>query len=73
MNSDTQLSSVKDALNAPPAQPSTFSPPPTFGKPRAPVPITVTEALADITRQQQALKAALDKLIEDATTLRAQL
>jgi hypothetical protein len=73
MNSDTQLSSVKDALNAPPSPPSTFSPPPGFPKLRAPGPITVTEALADITRQQESLKAALDRLIDDATTLRAQL
>jgi hypothetical protein len=36
-------------------------------------PITVTEAFADLLQQQEQIKDALDRLISDATTLRAQL
>lgn len=40
-------------------------------KPLAPT--TVTEALEDLMQRQSELKAALDVLISDATTLRAQM
>ena len=45
--------------------------PPTARSPGAP--LTVTEAFINLHNQQNQIKAALDRLIDDATTLRAQL
>lgn len=39
----------------------------------APAPMTVTEAMESLLEKQNEIKAALDVLIADATTLRAQL
>lgn len=56
----------------------TLSSPNLIGEPRprrtlAPVPMTVTEAMENLLEKQNEIKAALDVLIADATTLRAQM
>jgi hypothetical protein len=54
---------------APPYEPTSAL----FGKKAPVVPLTVTEALQGLLDRQEDIKRALDVLIADATTLRAQM
>ena len=72
MQTDTPMPALNELSSmaaAPPQRPASA-----FSKTTKPLaPFTVTEAFTDLLQQQEAIKRALDVLIADATTLRAQL
>jgi hypothetical protein len=76
MNSDQNAVGLKQAMSDLAMSSGSAVAPPVFQPMKtkmAPAPVTVTEAIEEIQSKEAALKAALDVLITDLTTLRAQL